>query len=353
MNSESNRRPFKILSLDGGGIRGAFSAAFLAEIEHTSGKRISEHFDLFAGTSTGGIIALALAFDEPAARILEFYRRHGPSIFHRSIFAKTVRWMKWFDCLRDVSLLRSAYRPRALMKGLEEFFGNRRIVEASRRLVVPAIDLCRGQTIVFKTPHFPGLHRDGKFRAADVALATSAAPTFFPAHTIENGSLYIDGGLWANNPAMIAVVEALKIGRESAVVDAPGYPKLDDIRLAAVGTGRRATFVEAKRRLDGGIFWMRPLLDLIGLSQSQGVDFQCGYLLANENVLRVNFDIPEKSFKLDGINHLDHLIHIGRETAARHARDFIRQFLSDTRPKMVFGCDGPDMTENSTNDSAQ
>lgn len=313
--------PFKILSLDGGGIRGAFVAAFLADIEERLGCQIADHFDLIAGTSTGAIIAAALAMHEPAARIEQFYRERGARIFTRREPLPVEGWWEGrkakgleeflkpngldYDQLRQ-----SKYEATELKKALDEVFGDKKLGEAKARVVIPAVDLTRGQTIVFKTPHLPNIFRDRHYRVVDVLLATTAAPIYFPHAVIEKGSAYVDGGMWANNPSMIAIVEAIRIAQlANREVDLP--IDQESIALLSVGTGRATYF--ASPPVDGaGVIWWAPhLFNISSVAQSQGINFQAKYMLG-DRAMRIDYDLPDGTWSLDGVDTLAEMIQIGR-----------------------------------------
>jgi uncharacterized protein len=266
-------KPFKILSLDGGGIRGAFIAAFLADIEERLGCRIAEYFDLLAGTSTGAIIAAALALQEPASRIEAFYRERGPKIFTRraSLPLRGVVERAKAVCIEriltpyglDYDLLRqSKYAGAELKSALDEVFADRKIGDAKARLVIPAVDLTRGQTVVFKTPHLPNMFRDRHYRVADVLMATTAAPTYFPHAVIGEGSAFVDGGTWANNPSMVAIAEALKI-RDASNRPGVDFPiEQESIFLLSVGTGKATYFAKPPENGAGISWWVSRLFNI-------------------------------------------------------------------------------------------
>jgi patatin-like phospholipase/acyl hydrolase len=180
---------FRILSLDGGGIMGAFGAAVLAEFEvdcrRVTGKGLTDQFDLITGTSTGGIIAIGLGMGASPEQILGLYRDRGSRIFPRA--SGLDGWLPGF--FRNV--LGPKYSPDALRQAIEGVVGQKTLADAKTRLLVPAYDATMGRVYVFKTPHVPpGDARDADKRAVDVALATSAAPTYFPAHEVgDRGAL--------------------------------------------------------------------------------------------------------------------------------------------------------------------
>jgi predicted acylesterase/phospholipase RssA len=204
---------FRILALDGGGYKGMFSAAILDRLAADLQIDLLSHFDLLAGTSTGAIIALGLAAGLTPAQVLSFYIDHGPSIFP----GRRARALR--------RAFRSKYSPAPLAGALQEALGDRKLAESRIPLLIPAYDLCNDEVHLFRTPHDERLVRDGRERMVDVALASAAAPTFFPAHRLR-GMRLIDGGVWANNPSMVAIVEALtSFGRP-----------LQEIVLIGIGT---------------------------------------------------------------------------------------------------------------------
>jgi patatin-like phospholipase/acyl hydrolase len=336
---------FKILSFDGGGIRGAFAASFLRELEFCFGDSIADYFDLIAGTSTGGLIALALAFKVPTGKIADLYSNAGTRIFGSRLSASNVSWvqnivfafLRWkFPALAqngvDIDwVLVSKYGTAEFKKTLIEIFGSKKLEEAHRRLVIPAIDLAKGQTVVFKTPHCPNLVRDRRFAVVDLAIAATAAPTYFPVATIEPGSAYVDGGLWANDPALIAYVEADQIAKQcKREIDKPFL--LEDVRILSVGTGRPQRRIRPTAR-DGILTWAPDLIDLIGLSQSQGINFQMHHLLGSR-YRRVDFDLGP-DWRLDDFRGVETLCHLGREAAREQFGQIRTEFLADKADPFV------------------
>lgn len=223
--------PFHILALSGGGFRGLYTAKILADLEQHAGRPIARCFDLIAGTSIGGIIALALALEVPAERMVALFARHGEAIFKE-------RWS-----LRG--MWRSPYTQDAL-RGLlvsDDLFGNRVLGECAHRVLVPSINYTTGSPVVFKTPHHDNFSRDWQLRMVDIALATSAAPGFFPRHTFNNCQ-YIDGGLFANAPGLVALHEATHFLDTAC----------PDVRLVAIGTMSSRFTVDPRRNRQGGTY---------------------------------------------------------------------------------------------------
>jgi hypothetical protein len=241
----SEQSAFRVLALDGGGIRGIYTAVLLCELGklicREAGKEangIGRRFHLISGTSTGGILACALAAGVPAERIIELYERKGALIFKNPLPRKRLRRLRW--------LLGTMGKPanpaEPLKQALIEIFGERTLADLYREggiaVCIPASRLLDQKTKVFKTPHLARYGVDGEFAVVDVCLATSAAPIFLPLHSmqtggdIERGKQYADGGLWANNPTLIALLEALEICSKTEKPEGAKQP----IEILSVGT---------------------------------------------------------------------------------------------------------------------
>ena len=196
-------RPFRILSIDGGGICGILPASVLAELESRflDGAPISNYFDLIAGTSTGGIIALALGKGLTAAQARDLYVERGGLIFPpTTAYGRAKRWL-W-------RTQRYAYERKPLEDELLRILGDSALGESKARLCIPSFEGHYGEPWIYKTPHHPDYKRDKFEHMKTVGLATAAAPTYFAALP-NNGYTMVDGGLWANNPIMNALVDAL------------------------------------------------------------------------------------------------------------------------------------------------
>lgn len=198
-----NNKVFKILSIDGGGIKGLFAATILNRFEKKYGK-ISEYFDLICGTSTGGIIALGLGLGVSTDKIMEFYKTYGPKIFNSNTKMKN-----YLFGLRQ-AVFSSKYTDKVIREALYNVFDSSKINDSKCCLCIPAVNLVNMKGTIFKTSHNSNFTRDGNLLMTDVAIATSAAPTYFPISKIQGISDYLaDGGLWANNPSLIGAIEAV------------------------------------------------------------------------------------------------------------------------------------------------
>jgi predicted acylesterase/phospholipase RssA len=194
---------FKILSIDGGGIKGLYSSKIIEHFEEEYKSRISDHFDMICGTSTGGLLALALSLKIPASEISSLYVTKGKLIFPNQ--------HKWWAILKQMALS-GKYSDHALKEALVQIFGTKRIGDSNNLLCIPSYSLTDARPFIFKYDHKEGgLTRDNKAFYVDVALATSAAPTYFPLAEIEyyNNKQFVDGGIWANNPSLVGFIEAL------------------------------------------------------------------------------------------------------------------------------------------------
>jgi uncharacterized protein len=255
--------------------------------------------DLLAGTSTGGIIALGLAAGKTVDEMIALYVDNGKLIFDET----------WLDDIRDLGGLAGAdYDPSNLAKILKNEFGNTQLKDLNKRVLIPSFDLDdrdpdeTKRTWAPKFFHnFPGSDSDGKESVVEVALDTSAAPTYFPTH----GS-HIDGGVVANNPSMAALAQT----QDSRNTEPA--PKLGNIYLLSLGTGTNLSYVKGKN-LDWGLAqWAKPLVSLL-LDASMGIaDFQCRQIL-KENYRRIAPDFPhDTNIKLDDWERSDDLLDFGK-----------------------------------------
>jgi patatin-like phospholipase/acyl hydrolase len=193
----------RVLALAGGGFLGLYTAVVLEALEARAGVPLARRFDLLAGTSIGGVLALALAFEIPMAELVGLFREHGPRVFSsRALPTGTLG--RLIDLSRSVT--GPKYSGAALREALRAKLGDQRLGDALHPVVVPAVDVDLCRTKVFKTPHAPSSTGDGAVRAVDVAMAACAAPAYFPAVPIGR-RLYADGGLFAVAPDQVALHE--------------------------------------------------------------------------------------------------------------------------------------------------
>lgn len=305
----------RILSIDGGGIKGVFPAAFLATLEDSLGRPVADYFDLIVGTSTGGIIALALGLGLTAKEIVRFYEERGPAIFCGSRFTRG---------LRQLGI--SKYSSRELQRALESVFGERKLGDSTKRLVIPSCNLDTGEVHIWKTSHDARLERDYKAPAVEIALSTAAAPTYFPTHRSAAGTPLVDGGMWASNPVGIALVEATGILK---------WPS-DSIRVLSLGCTTTPLDVRAGRnRALGWLYWKRKIVDVFMASQSSASLGIATHLIGDRNnLVRISPDVST-SFTLDNVKEIPSLKGLGN-SEARKALPLLRpMFFTETAAPFV------------------
>lgn len=269
--------PFQILALSGGGYLGLFTACILAEIEKQTGRPIAQSFDLIAGTSVGGIIALGLASEVPAERIRQLFWDRGEEIFSNRRRPKSS--LGGFLELRRF-FCRPKYKDDGLRRAVSDVLGNgTKLGEAKHRVLIPAVNMTKGSVQMFKTPHHPSFVRDHALRMVDIALATSAAPTFFPLAEIQD-ALFVDGGIVANAPDLCAVHEATHFLEQSR----------DDVHVLSIGTTTsQFSLSHATGRKLGAVSWVRGgrLFSTMISAQQQLTDFLLKHQLG-DRYLRID-----------------------------------------------------------------
>jgi patatin-like phospholipase/acyl hydrolase len=268
----------RLLSIDGGGIRGLIPALVLAEVEKRSGKRTFELFDLIAGTSTGGILACALCAPEalPAEQLVALYEEEGPTIFDRSV---------WQRIRSAEGLLDEKYDAGPLDRALERFLSDKRLSETKPDLLVPAYNMGDPGPYFFKSRKAREENED--FPLSQVARATAAAPTYFEPAELA-GQALVDGGVFAANPAMCAFAEVMR------------FEPAADVFLLSLGTGQRTH----KRSFDevedwGLVEWAKPILDVVFDGVSDAVDYQLRHALDDGHYWRLQVELDRAADDLD------------------------------------------------------
>ncbi|UYO55184.1 CBASS cGAMP-activated phospholipase [Rhodopseudomonas palustris] len=265
---------FQILALSGGGYRGLFSTAILAKLEAQAGKPLHKCFDLIAGTSIGGIVALGLGLGKSADSIKQMFLDRGEAIFPKGEkptgrYGKLkARWREWNGPKYDGTELRAAIA--------EMFETGARLGDAKTRLLISSVNMTKGSVQMFKTAHHPDFLNDHKLSVVDIAMATSAAPLFFPMARVENSN-FIDGGIVANAPDLCAVHEATTfLGRQT-----------DEISVLSIGTTTsKFSLPNSLGREFGQKHWLENdrLASTVMSSQQQMVQFMMGHLLKDRFV---------------------------------------------------------------------
>jgi uncharacterized protein len=262
MNEEKR---YKILSIDGGGIKGLYSAYILKHICDEYKIDLNEYFDLFCGTSTGGIIALGLASGLTINQIIDFYVNKGPEIF---LYKNPITYA--FSTVIQL-FWKGKYSNKNLKNSLVEVFGNKKIMDLPKNICIPTVRLSNQQLTVLKKDYRSDLTLHNEVSLVDAALATSAAPTYFPIINIKelgNGS-FVDGGLGSNDPSLIGAIEATRYLM-------PKGMKFDLLSVSSVSVANGSAFVGNKRRWSP--LWFKDILELIMNVQSKSVYFNMSFL---------------------------------------------------------------------------
>lgn len=269
----------RILSIDGGGMKGVIPSQYLTRIEKQISDSILNYFDFITGTSTGGIIALSLASGMSSKEILHLYEHEGNRIFGKKKY--------------DKGLLQPVYSNHNLKKLLKEKFKDNKMRDAQTMLCIPSIENHNANPKVYKTPHRADYIYDEDMLMWEVGLATSAAPIYFSAATIGENETKIDGGLWANNPVLVGIAEGKRLGFD-----------LNNIKILSLGTGSFYNVNQERARKGGLKHWKTGLVDLAMQAQSKGAAHTAKYLL-DDNLIRVNpklsHSIPMDSTKREDI----------------------------------------------------
>jgi len=302
----------KILSIDGGGIRGIIPAAIFANLEErlklASGDRnlrLADKFDLLAGTSTGGILAVLYLSPKrySASQILEFYRELGPILFHRGLGQRLKSGFGLFS---------SRYKEDALYDFAKRILGDATISEVAKDCLITSYEMTSRKALLFTRSDTGKYGTLADYRLCDIVRATSAAPTYFPpakVYPISSDLLradgvsednipfrnLVDGGIYANNPSMCALVEAVKLWPEEGV---------RNFLMVSAGTGKaeRSYPYERVRRF-GYIGWLSPILDIMLSSVAETVDYQikqlCKTLDCHGNYIRIEPSLLNADVDMD------------------------------------------------------
>lgn len=259
----SEAQPFHVLALSGGGYRGLYTATVLAALEKSLGQPIARHFDLICGTSAGGLLALGLAQETPATELQAIFLEKGKRIFDdRSWFRRLFGF--WFGAKHSNDGLRQV---------LEEQFTTATIGDLTHRVLIPSVNYSTGLGQFFKTPHHVNFETDHRMSLVEVALATSAAPVYFPLVRNERG-VFADGGLVGNAPGFFGL-------HEVNTFLAPGGKA--KVRVLAIGTMTIGATIRGGAGLDRGIVnWGGSLFDLVISAQASSSNYMLRQSLQND-----------------------------------------------------------------------
>lgn len=280
----NNPDPFHILTLDGGGTRGIYTAQLLAEIEQMFQRRIRSCFDLIVGTSTGAIIAGAAVSDIPMADIVELFETETPHIFRR-------RWYR-------IPLFLSKYPSQKLTEVLAAHLPATPLGEIATPLMITSSEISKSNIHIFRSNYRSRdseiVSTDKEVSLRDAILASCAAPTFFAPKSLDN-FLLADGGLWANNPSTIALTEAFSAFGKGA----------QEVRMLSIGTGHSVNMYRNRRGWGFLTGWGGAKLTSYVMTLQSQASANMVQLLLQQNYLRINAEID--FWELDTLTQLDNL----------------------------------------------
>lgn len=291
-------KTFKILSIDGGGIKGLYSAQVLARIEKSTGKSIGDHFDMICGTSTGGLIALGLSVGKSAEELVTFYTEKGPKIFPTVNARIPLQFQRGWQFAKQL-FIRGKFTNKELKNTLNETFGDQVLGDSQNLLCIPSFRLIKGEPTVFKFPHKEGgFYRDRDMPMVDAALATSAAPTYFPIHEYDD-ELFVDGGIWANNPSLCGLLEALKffVGPEKE------FDTFDILSIASIE--KKGGLAVSNKKKRSFRHWGSKLFESSMGGQAFFHDYLLSQMIENIQPAGTYYRIPSPSLSEDQIKHID------------------------------------------------
>jgi patatin-like phospholipase/acyl hydrolase len=276
-NLLTKNKPKFVLSLDGGGVRVLAGVVFLKKLEIASGKKITDIFDFFIGTSAGGVSALCLAcLQMDAEELNEFWSEANISLTMSKSF--------WDNA--TVFQTKPKYNGEGKHNVLNKYFGEKLLSASAKPVVVTAYDVEKRQPRLLRS------YSDTKISASKAATATSAAPIYYPTEQIEDGSWLIDGGIVANNPSLIGYVEASK------------FFKTKNIKVLSIGTGINRRKINGKKSSTWGmVSWFRH--DILGIMTESSMYHELLTDLIGNHYLRINSSTGQVNRRMDdnsGVN---------------------------------------------------
>jgi len=320
--NQSTNTVFRLLSLDGGGIKALYSARVLAEFEAQLNGSWPQRLQWISGTSSGGILALGLAAGHTARGIADFLEREGPRIFPNHPTGTKAYLQQGVQLARQLRL-KGKYSPRMLERGLERLFGEMTLADLKTDVSVASVNLSTGERCLFTRASHPGV------RVVDVALATSATPGYFSPHRL-NGELYADGGLWVNSPTLSGLIVAQ-----------PAFASIERLEVLSVGTVEQPEGYRSAGPPKSLPQWIQRMLHASTYGQAALThDAVSAFLprLAPETAY-VRIPPPEIPFDVVGPVRMDTthpaalelLSSCGRQEGQRQlAQPEVRQFLTDS-----------------------
>lgn len=303
----------KLLCIDGGGIRGVFPIAILKAIEEEFGKPVGSLFDVISGTSTGSIIAASVALNRSMGELMDRYEFYGEKIFVKK---------------SKIGFFTSVYSDRYLRRLLKQAFQDLTLGEIKKPLLIPAVDITHGKPYVHRSDFGYSSEKELSVKLWDAVLSSCSAPIYFPPNNVNNQFLSIDGGLWANNPSLVCLTEALHHFKM----------ELEEIQILSIGTGQQNIAFKMDENKYWGIRQWLPfrfpslkitpkLLDLAMDLSSESVSYHCRLLLS-DRYLRLNTELLEE-VPFDDFTYTAKLKEMGKQVFDRN-KGKITAFLSES-----------------------
>ncbi|MEO1375966.1 MAG: CBASS cGAMP-activated phospholipase [Cyanobacteria bacterium J06635_10] len=296
---------FRILCLDGGGIRGVMPARILQKVEQKLGSPLKEHFDLIAGTSTGSILAAGIALEKSPEELLNLYKDKGLKIFpYQNLFS-----LKRLSLILKYGISAPKFSDEGLISVLQEQFGDRKLCDIVTnsegamdclKVLIPSYDTQSRNPVIFKSWCHDRWYSD--VPVWEICLCSASAPTYFPAHKIEkNGQEYslIDGGVCANNPVSCALAEGIKLLRQSSNQSAANV--IDQIKIISIGTGDPASSIPWEQVRGWGLIqWGLHIADVFMDAPPDVHRYVAEQIIGNEsNYIRLQLPLKESLLNID------------------------------------------------------
>lgn len=300
---------YHVLALSGGGYRGLYTATVLAELERALGKPLAKHFDLICGTSAGGLLALGLAKEIPAADLKALFEKRGCEIFGKRTWLRRLLgfWLK------------AKHTNEGLSTVLKDTFKDDLIGHLKHPVLIPAVNYTTGRGQFFKTPHHISFETDLHMSLVDTALATAAAPVYFPLFRNYRG-VFADGGLVGNAPGLFGLHEIRTFFPDG---------KAANVRVMSIGTMTIGATIRGNAPLDQGFLrWKGGLFNLVISAQASSVNYMLLQSLGKDYFLIDDEATPDQS---KDVKDLDVVTAASTNTLRDRAMHAAQKSLGDPR----------------------
>jgi patatin-like phospholipase/acyl hydrolase len=297
---------FRILSIDAGGTRGAYPVYLLQKIQQEWNVDLTQFFDLIIGTSSGSILGTAVALEYPLEKVLDFFVNASEKVLLPQRFSLH-------------GFLKSKYQKEFLEKAVYSAIGDTTFAAVKKPLIIPATDIEQGEPYVFKSGYTAESKTHDAVRLVDAIVSSCSAPLYFDPHRTE-GRLLSDGGLWAKNPALVAVVETLGVFKRIP----------EEIRVLSLGTGiEKVTYTaEEGKSKNWGLMqeWRSTqLASAFFHFQTRATEHMVTSLIPSNNYLRLDFE-HSGLLRIDDFAIIRELERLAEETIERYREALVDFF---------------------------